>query len=92
MSAPVVARRVVVRGRVQGVFFRDSVRREARSRGIAGWARNCADGTVEVHLEGSPDAVGELVRWCRSGPRHATVDGVHVSDAEPDGLDGFRIC
>jgi acylphosphatase len=91
MSSPSVARRIVVTGRVQGVFFRDSARREARSRGVAGWARNCADGTVELHVEGPPDAVGELVRWCRSGPRHATVHDVRVSDAEPEGLGGFSV-
>ena len=86
-----VRRRVVVRGEVQGVFFRDSTEKEARSRGVAGWVRNCADGTVEAHLEGPPDAVAELVRWCRSGPRHATVHDVRVSEVAPEGADGFRI-
>jgi acylphosphatase len=87
----VVARRVVVTGHVQGVFFRDRTRREAHRCGVAGWVRNCPDGTVEAHFEGPPDAVAELVRWCRSGPRHATVHDVRVSDVEPEGVDGFRI-
>jgi acylphosphatase len=91
MSSPVVARRVVVMGHVQGVFFRDCARGEADRRGVAGWVRNCADGTVQAHFEGPPEAVAELVRWCRSGPRHATVDDVRVSDIEPEGLEGFRI-
>jgi acylphosphatase len=91
MTEAVVARRVVVTGHVQGVFFRDRARREACRCGVAGWVRNCADGTVEAHLEGPPDAVAELVRWCRSGPRHATVHDVRVSEIEPEGADGFRI-
>jgi acylphosphatase len=91
MTSPVVARRVIVTGHVQGVFFRDRTRREASRRGVAGWVRNCADGTVEALFEGPSDAVAELVRWCRSGPRYATVHDVRVSDVEPDGLDGFSI-
>jgi acylphosphatase len=91
MTSPVVARRVVVAGHVQGVFFRDCTRREANRLGVAGWIRNCADGTVEALLEGPPDAVAELIRWCRSGPRYATVNDVDVSDVEPGGLDGFSI-
>jgi acylphosphatase len=86
-----VARRVVVSGRVQGVFFRDCTRREAQRVGLAGWVRNCLDGTVEAHFEGPAQAVDELVRWCRGGPRHATVQDVRVRDVEPEGLDGFRV-
>jgi acylphosphatase len=92
MSAETIARNVVVSGDVQGVFFRDSARREARRLGVSGWIRNRADGCVEAHFEGSADAVGELVRWCNEGPRHATVEDVKVSDAEPEGSDRFRIC
>jgi len=91
MTSPVVARRVVVVGHVQGVFFRDCTRREANRLGVVGWVRNCADGTVEALFEGPPDAVAELIRWCRSGPRYATVYDVHVSDVEPDGRHGFGI-
>jgi len=86
-----VARRVVVSGHVQGVFFRDQTRREASRRGVAGWVRNCVDGTVEAHFEGDGAAVEELVRWCRQGPRYATVHDVRVEDAEPAGLDRFTI-
>ena len=86
-----VARRVVVSGHVQGVFFRDQTRREAYRRGVAGWVRNCADGTVEAYFEGDGAAVEELVRWCRQGPRYATVHEVRVEDAEPAGLDRFTI-
>ena len=91
MSAETIARRVVVSGDVQGVFFRDSARREARRLGVTGWIRNRPDGRVEAHLEGPEDAVAALVRWCGEGPRHATVEDVRVSDAGPEGSDGFAI-
>ena len=76
-------RRVVVHGRVQGVFFRDTTRRMARQRGVAGWMRNNSDGTVEAVFEGEPDAVEKLVDFCREGPRGAVVDRVDVHDEEP---------
>lgn len=84
-------RRVIVHGRVQGVFFRDTLRRMAASRGVAGWVRNAPDGTVEVVLEGEADAVGSLIAFCRRGPRGASVDRVEVDEEEPEGLDGFAI-
>ena len=90
MSA-VLRKRVVVRGRVQGVFFRDTTRRRASSRGVAGWACNRSDGAVEAVFEGSPDAVEELVRFVREGPRGAEVEDVQVIDEEPEGLGGFEI-
>ena len=70
----------MIHGRVQGVFFRDTLRRMAQSRGVAGWARNRDDGTVEA-----------LVEFCREGPERARVDGVDVSEQEPEGAEGFRI-
>lgn len=87
----VVARLVVVSGEVQGVFFRDRMRREAARRGVAGWVRNRADGTVQAHLEGEPDAVAAVVLWARTGPRHATVEDLVVTTVEPAGFDGFAI-
>jgi acylphosphatase len=87
----VVRRRVLVSGDVQGVFFRDTCRRVARDNGVAGWARNLSDGRVEAAFEGEPDAVEELVRWCRSGPPYARVDDVEVIDEEPNGETGFKI-
>jgi acylphosphatase len=80
-----------VRGRVQGVFFRDTVRRMAASRGIAGWVRNNPDGTVEAAFEGRPDAVDAMVAFCREGPRGAEVEGVEVAEEEPRGEAGFRV-
>lgn len=91
MANDVVRRRVVVDGRVQGVFFRDSCRREAAAAGVAGWARNRPDGQVEVVAEGPPAAVDRLVAWCRSGPSHALVTAVQVVEEEPEGLRGFAV-
>jgi len=85
-----VRRRIVARGRVQGVFFRDSTRRKAESLGVAGWARNREDGAVEVVAEGEDDAVEALVDYVRRGPGHAEVSDVDVSDEEPEGLSGFQ--
>jgi acylphosphatase len=86
-----VARRVVVRGRVQGVFFRDSARRAAESRRVTGWVRNCPDGTVEAWFEGAEEGVASMVEWARRGPSRAQVDGVDVEDVEPEGLGEFRV-
>ena len=78
-------------GRVQGVFFRDSVRREAARRGVAGWARNCADGTAEAVFEGAADAVAAMVDFVRRGPGHSEVDRIEESREAPEGLTGFSV-
>ena len=85
------ARRVVVHGRVQGVFFRDSCRQQAERLGVAGWVSNEPDGSVAGHFEGAPDAVEALVRWCRDGPPSARVERVDVQQAEPRGQDRFTV-
>jgi acylphosphatase len=86
-----IRRRVVVHGFVQGVFFRDTVRRRAGERGVAGWVRNTPEGTVEAVFEGEAAAVERLVDLCREGPRGARVDRVDVAEEEPEGVSGFRI-
>jgi acylphosphatase len=86
----VIRRRLVVHGFVQGVGFRYSLARQAQSRGVAGFAANRPDGTVEIVLEGEPEAVESLVRWCEDGPRGAVVSRVDVSEEQPEGLRGFR--
>jgi acylphosphatase len=91
MSSDRTARRVVVSGRVQGVFFRDACREEAQSVGVDGWVRNTSEGTVEAWFEGPPSAVERLVEWCRSGARRADVDGVEAHEEDPTGQEGFRI-
>jgi acylphosphatase len=87
----VIRKRVVVYGRVQGVFFRDTARRMAQSRGLGGWVRNAPEGTVEAVFEGEAEAVDWMVRWCGQGPRGAVVERVEVADEEPEGLTEFRI-
>ena len=84
-------KRVVVSGRVQGVFFRDSVRRRAEGAGVAGWVRNTPEGTVEAVFEGDPGAVDELVEFCRRGPSRAEVASVEVAEEDPEGLAGFEV-
>ena len=86
-----IRRRVIVRGLVQGVFFRDSVRRRAVAASVTGWVRNNPDGSVEAAFEGDPGAVERLVAYCREGPRGAYVDSVGVVDEEPLGLETFEI-
>jgi len=86
-----VRRRVVVHGRVQGVFFRDSCERMASSAGVSGWVRNRNDGAVEAVFEGEADAVERMVGWARQGPRRADIDRVEVSEEEPVGETGFRV-
>jgi acylphosphatase len=86
-----IRRRVVVHGLVQGVFFRDTVLRQAVSRGVAGWVRNNRDGTVEAVYEGDQDGVERLVALSRDGPRGARVDRLDVFVEEPEGLTGFAI-
>jgi acylphosphatase len=82
---------VVVSGHVQGVFFRDSTRREASRRGVAGWVRNRPDGAVEAVFEGAPDAVEAMVAFCASGPRGAHVANVETTEERPEGLMGFEV-
>jgi len=80
-----------VRGVVQGVGFRISLARVARTRGAAGWVKNRMDGAVEAVLEGEPEVVDGVVDWCREGPRGALVEGVEVDDEAPEGLTTFEI-
>jgi acylphosphatase len=91
MAEDRIRRRVTVQGRVQGVFFRDSLRRRANSHGVAGWACNRSDGAVEAVFEGSPDDVQRLLDFAAKGPRQAEVDNVDVRQEEPEGLTGFEI-
>jgi acylphosphatase len=84
-------RRVVVHGHVQGVFFRDTTRRLALEHGVAGWARNTWEGTVEAVFEGAPEDVDRLVAFVREGPPGAWVERVEVFDEPEEGLRGFAI-
>jgi len=87
----VIRRRVIVHGRVQGVFFRDTIRRRAEELGVSGWAANRPDGALEAAFEGEPKGVEALVELCHRGPSRAEVERVDVSEEEPAGERGFRI-
>lgn len=80
-----------VSGLVQGVWFRQSARERAADLGVQGRVRNLPDGRVELEMEGAPEAVEALVRWCRTGPARARVDSVEVAEATPTGERGFRV-
>ncbi|HEY6144843.1 MAG TPA: DNA polymerase ligase N-terminal domain-containing protein [Solirubrobacterales bacterium] len=83
--------RAVIRGRVQGVGFRDAAVREAGERGVLGWVRNADDGTVAVHAEGPAAAVDEFVDFLRQGPAAARVEGVELEEAKPEGHEQFAV-
>ena len=82
-------RRIIVGGRVQGVFFRNWTVAEARALGLSGWVRNRRGGEVEILADGPAEAVDELAARCRSGPPAARVESVRVEEAEPEPLSGF---
>jgi DNA ligase D-like protein (predicted 3'-phosphoesterase) len=86
-----VAVRAVVRGRVQGVFFRDTTVKMARRLGVFGWVRNAEDGTVAVHAEGEDTAVEELVEFLHQGPPAAAVEEVEVEEVKPEGHEQFAV-
>jgi acylphosphatase len=85
-----IRRRVLVSGRVQGVFYRDSCRQKAEEEGIGGSARNLSDGRVEVILEGDDDAVERMTQWCRQGSGAAQVESVEIEEQEPQGEGSFK--
>ncbi|MGA3217006.1 MAG: acylphosphatase [Acidimicrobiales bacterium] len=84
-------RRVIVTGRVQNVWYRDTCRSEALARDVAGWVHNGADGSVEAVFEGSAPAVEQMISWCRSGPPRARVDNVEVILEAVKGESGFVV-
>lgn len=86
-----IRRRVVVHGRVQGVWFRETTRHTAERHGVRGWVRNLRDGTVEAVLEGDEQAVAAVVAFCHRGPPDACVDRVDVVDEPVEGLTRFDV-
>lgn len=85
-----IARRLAIHGRVQGVGYRCWAERTARGLGLAGWVRNRREGWVEANVEGEAEAVAAFVERCRDGPDGARVERVEASDAELSDLDGFE--
>jgi acylphosphatase len=91
MQDDLIRRRAVVQGNVQGVFFRDSTRQRAQAAGVHGWVRNRDDGAVEAVLEGPAEAVEQVLRFLREGPRRAEVRNVQISEEPPEGLSSFEV-
>ena len=82
---------ITVKGKVQGVFYRASTRREAVKRGIKGWVKNLPDGNVYIEAEGTADQLDALLAWCRRGPDHAKVTQVDFEVTQPNGYTDFKI-
>jgi acylphosphatase len=87
----VIRYRLLISGRVQGVFFRETCRRLAQQHVVSGWVRNLADGRVEAVFEGADDDVRRMVEWSRQGPRSAVVEDVSVQPEPPEGISGFQV-
>ena len=86
-----IRNRVLISGRVQGVFFRHTCQEVAREHGVSGWVRNLPDGSVEAVFEGPDEDVRRLVEWSRQGPSSAVVEDVRVRAEPPEGISGFQI-
>ncbi len=82
---------IVVQGRVQGVWFRGSAQSFASERGLGGWAKNCPDGTVEIHVEGAQALLDEFVKWCEQGPPAADVTRIEVTPAPVKKMENFFV-
>ena len=86
-----VYKRIIIRGRVQGVYFRASAKDKAVELGLTGEVRNMEDESVEVLVAGEAQRVEQLIAWCHKGPPSARVEEVIVSDIEPKAFDGFKV-
>ena len=82
---------LIARGRVQGVWFRAGTQEQALQLGVSGWARNCADGSVEIHAEGEKETLEQFISWCRKGPPAAQVFTLDIDWVNPQGLTTFEI-
>ena len=84
-------RKIIISGKVQGVFFRASTKEKAEELGITGWVRNAADGTVEIEASGNDDAIKQFIDWCHEGPELAEVDTVTVVENYNSSAEGFEV-
>lgn len=82
---------LIVRGRVQGVWFRASTQEQALQLGVCGWAKNCQDGSVEIHAEAEKETLEEFINWCRKGPPAAQVSTLDIEWVHSQGLNTFEI-
>lgn len=92
MNGKVKRMHAVIHGRVQGVFFRESTRRQAKQLGLSGWVRNLANGTVETEFQGEQEAVQQMLDWLGQGPTYSRVAQVEILEQDPvSGELGFII-
>lgn len=82
---------LIARGRVQGVWFRAGTCEQALQLGLCGWAKNCPDGTVEIHAEGEKETLEQFINWCRKGTPSAEVSALDIEWVDPKGLNSFEI-
>jgi len=82
---------LVIKGKVQGVFYRASAKEKAEDLGITGWVKNTREGFVEAVACGNDKAVQQFIEWCKKGPSNARVDDVVVTEQSPEQLNGFTI-
>lgn len=84
-----ITKHLMIFGRVQGVYFRESLRQQAEMRRVSGWVRNRREGAVEAMLQGDQAAVSAVIAWCRHGPEMAAVERVDIGDGQGE-FDGFE--
>lgn len=82
---------LIIKGKVQGVFYRASAKDVAREIGVTGWIKNMPDGSVEVLVSGSEERVAKFIEWCWKGPKSAEVNEVIINDSKEKPLTEFRI-
>jgi acylphosphatase len=82
---------LIVQGRVQGVFYRAKTQKKAEALALSGWVKNCSDGSVEIHAEGSKAQLEELIEWCHRGPALASVSNVDQDWIDSEGFSSFEI-
>ncbi|GHE57130.1 acylphosphatase [Roseivirga thermotolerans] len=82
---------ITVKGKVQGVFYRASCQKKAQALGVTGWCRNLPNGDVEIHAEGSDQALNQFVDWCKNGPEQARVEATFTHKVEAEGFSTFEI-
>ena len=86
-----ITKHIQLYGRVQGVFFRESMSRKARQLGLSGWVRNCSDGSLEALLQGDESAVAAAIEWAQHGPEFARVDKIEIGEGSGDYTDFQRL-
>ena len=83
--------KIIVKGKVQGVFYRSSTQAKAKELNLSGWVKNEEDGSVVIEAEGEEQKLEKLIEWCKQGPGAAVVNDVEYQEMEPKGVNGFEV-